>query len=177
MSVNTALALLTRAIGKRRLARWLRGSRVLRLGLALSQRFFAPRHRVGAIAVIHDGAGKILLAEHVFRVGRPWALPGGWVERGEQPAAALQREIEEELAVHVTVERLLLCASHGGGGVHQYPPTLTLSYLCRLDGARAPRPSHEILATEWQDPLRPTRQLAIHDREAIAAAMVELSCS
>jgi 8-oxo-dGTP pyrophosphatase MutT (NUDIX family) len=37
-----------------------------------------------------------------------WELPGGRLEHGEQPVQALQREVDEELALQVTVGPLVL---------------------------------------------------------------------
>lgn len=52
-----------------------------------------------------------------------WALPGGQVEPGEAPEAALRREFLEELGWAVQVGPLLLTRenrfSHGGAETHQ----------------------------------------------------------
>ncbi len=70
---------------------------------------------VGAIGVITNTKGEILLVEHVFHPKHPWGLPGGWVERNEQPAQTVEREIKEELALNVTAENILLAefTEHG----------------------------------------------------------------
>jgi ADP-ribose pyrophosphatase YjhB (NUDIX family) len=36
-----------------------------------------------------------------------WELPGGRLERGESPAECVEREVEEELGLFATAERLL----------------------------------------------------------------------
>jgi 8-oxo-dGTP pyrophosphatase MutT (NUDIX family) len=61
-------------------------------------RWGARKVTVGACAVIEDGQGRVLVARHPYR-HQPWALPGGLIGRGEQPAAALARELGEELGV------------------------------------------------------------------------------
>ena len=57
---------------------------------------------VAACALI-DADGRVLLAKRP--PGRPlaglWEFPGGKVEKGETPEAALIRELEEELAIVV----------------------------------------------------------------------------
>jgi ADP-ribose pyrophosphatase YjhB (NUDIX family) len=66
------------------------------------------RQRVAAYAVIlreRAGAVEILLCRLAPRVSRTemWTLPGGGVDHGEDPRAALVREIEEETGLAATV--------------------------------------------------------------------------
>jgi 8-oxo-dGTP diphosphatase len=53
-------------------------------------------------------AGKVLLLlrRHPPNAGM-WSLPGGLVELGETPAAAVEREVKEETGLRVHVEKLL----------------------------------------------------------------------
>jgi 8-oxo-dGTP pyrophosphatase MutT (NUDIX family) len=60
-------------------------------------------------ALIRDDEGRILLVQHVE--GR-WQLPGGAVDPGERPAAAMQRECLEEAGV--TVEPVCIAGVFGG---------------------------------------------------------------
>jgi len=55
-----------------------------------------PIATVGAL--IHDGAGKILMIR-THKWGHRWGIPGGKIERGETSIAALHREILEETAL------------------------------------------------------------------------------
>lgn len=53
--------------------------------------------------VLYDGAGRILLAQRPDgkALAGLWELPGGKLESGESPEAALQRELQEELGIDV----------------------------------------------------------------------------
>ncbi len=57
---------------------------------------------VVAAAIVKDG--RLLLAQRTrpAELAGMWELPGGKVEQGETPAAALVRELHEELGVEAT---------------------------------------------------------------------------
>ncbi|HEY5722545.1 MAG TPA: (deoxy)nucleoside triphosphate pyrophosphohydrolase [Allosphingosinicella sp.] len=82
-------------------------------------------------AALVDGEGRVLLQQRL--PGRSmaglWEFPGGKVEEGERPEAALIRELEEELGI-ATDEACLApaaFASADNGGRHM----LLLLYICR----------------------------------------------
>ncbi len=64
--------------------------------------------RVAAYAVIRRGSAVLLtrLSEHAHHTGW-WTLPGGGIDHGEPPAAALAREVGEECGVECEVGELL----------------------------------------------------------------------
>jgi 8-oxo-dGTP pyrophosphatase MutT (NUDIX family) len=70
-------------------------------------RVLNPVYMVGAMALIQDDAGRILLLEHTYRRDIPWGLPGGWLKRSESPEAGLAREVLEETGLTVRVDALL----------------------------------------------------------------------
>jgi 8-oxo-dGTP diphosphatase len=76
-------------------------------GLHRAQRF-------AAYAVARDPARRLLLTQVAagFPGAGQWHLPGGGTDFGEQPAAALVRELYEETGQHGRVEVLLGVASH-----------------------------------------------------------------
>ncbi|HEX9965540.1 MAG TPA: (deoxy)nucleoside triphosphate pyrophosphohydrolase [Allosphingosinicella sp.] len=82
-------------------------------------------------AALVDGEGRVLLQQRP--PGRAmaglWEFPGGKVEPGERPEAALARELEEELGIGVEPGNLspAVFASADSCGLHM----LLLLYLCR----------------------------------------------
>jgi 8-oxo-dGTP diphosphatase len=59
------------------------------------------RFTVTAGAVIFNDKGEVLLLKHRFRAGSGWGLPGGFMEKGEQPIDALRRELREEIGLEI----------------------------------------------------------------------------
>jgi len=57
----------------------------------------APSYTVGAVAVLRRPDGCLLLVDQRHSDG--WALPGGLLRRGEAAAAAVVREVREEVGV------------------------------------------------------------------------------
>ena len=104
---------------------------------------------VAAVALI-DADGRVLLARRPE--GKPmaglWEFPGGKVEPGETPEAALMRELHEELGIDICVPCLapLTFASHAYDGFHLLMP---LYVLRKWDGIVRPREGQE---TAWVRP-------------------------
>ena len=87
-------------------------------------RLTRPRFSVGAVGVVFNDVDQVLLVEHIFHPYSPWGLPGGWVERGENPRDAVVRELREELELEVEVGSVVTAEL----GFAQH---LDLAFLCR----------------------------------------------
>jgi 8-oxo-dGTP diphosphatase len=72
-----------------------------------TMRVWHPRFAVTTGAVITDRSGRVLLLKHRFRPGSGWGVPGGFLEKGEQPEDALRRELREEVGLEIENIRLL----------------------------------------------------------------------
>lgn len=68
-----------------------------------SERFATPRMAAGALFV--DNQDCVLLVHKTYSNG--WDIPGGYVDVGESPAAACQRELAEELGLRREPQRLI----------------------------------------------------------------------
>jgi len=97
---------------------------------------------VGAIAV--DASGRVLLLQHEFRTGSGWGIPGGFLEAGEQPLAALRRELREEIGVELDVAELVHVRTL------RRPQQVEIHFRCRVrDAASASPQSMEINKVGW----------------------------
>jgi ADP-ribose pyrophosphatase YjhB (NUDIX family) len=65
-----------------------------------------PSKRVGAGLVCRDTSGRVLLVRPTYKPS--WEIPGGVVEADESPAAAVAREVREELGAALFIGRLLV---------------------------------------------------------------------
>lgn len=68
---------------------------------------------VNVVAAIIHREGKVLSTQRgpgAFEGG--WEFPGGKIEPGELPEEAIKREIKEELAADITVEKLVYVLEH-----------------------------------------------------------------
>lgn len=108
--------------------------------------------RLAAYAVCID-AGRVLLVHH--RATDHWTLPGGGVERGEDPIEAPVRELFEETGYTGAVQRLLGVDSRiipASERLQPGPEHQNVGIYYRVSitgGVLRTEPDQEIVATAW----------------------------
>ena len=63
-------------------------------------RLVTPNFTVGVVGLITIDGSQVLLVRPSYRDG--WVPPGGFLNRGEQPVPALEREVREELGLQLS---------------------------------------------------------------------------
>lgn len=112
-------------------------------------RLTRPWVSIGAVGAIFNGRGELLLVEHVFHPLFPWGLPGGWMNRNEEPEETVRREVLEETGLRVEIVKPILIAR-----TTYLPAHLDVGYLCKvLDETKEIHLSSELLSYQWLDPL------------------------
>ena len=118
------------------------------LGRRWVVRTIAPSYTVGAMCIIERPDGALLLIRHSYR--SRWGVPGGLLNRREEPAMAARREVREEvgLAVELLGEPVVV--------IDAVPQRVDLVYRARLApgaGLDDVRPvSAEIAEARWFPP-------------------------
>ena len=101
-----------------------------------------PRFTVTAGAVVFNQNGEVLLLKHRFRPGSGWGLPGGFIEKAEQPIDALRRELREEIGLEVQDVEIFAVRSFAK------PQQVEVLFRCRSNGALKPR-TIEVERADW----------------------------
>jgi 8-oxo-dGTP diphosphatase len=106
--------------------------------------------RVRVVAGVARRGDRVLLTQRPPDASHAglWEFPGGKIEPGESPEAALVREVREELGVGCRVGAVLDVARH------DYPSGLAVEIVfleCALD-SDAFTPSRAVHATRWARP-------------------------
>ena len=81
---------------------------------------------VCAAVIQHHNKILITLRPEDKRLGGYWEFPGGKIEAGESPQAALVRELREELDIEIVVDSLLETVDH----CYEWGNVRILAYLC-----------------------------------------------
>ena len=104
--------------------------------------------RVAAAVVWRDGHLLLTQRPPGGVLGLQWEFPGGKIEPGESPEAALAREVHEELGVRATVHEVMRRQTHRYA--HGLEVELTFA-RCTLDSLQF-TPSAAVHAFRWQRP-------------------------
>ena len=103
-----------------------------------------------AVGIVADPAGAILITrrpDHAHQGGL-WEFPGGKVEAAETVAAALQRELQEELGIVVQAAEPWLQIRHA------YPDKTVLLDVWRVTAWRGEPHGREGQPLKWVSPTR-----------------------
>ena len=84
---------------------------------------------INVVCAVIVNKGRIFACQRGYGEWKDWwEFPGGKIEPGVSPEEALQREIREELAIDITIDRHLTTVDYDYPDFH-----LTMhSYLCQL---------------------------------------------
>jgi ADP-ribose pyrophosphatase YjhB (NUDIX family) len=122
-------------------------------------RFRYVRFAVGVAGLIRDDHGRVLVVHRTYSREEPWALPGGWLERGESIEHSLQRELWEETGLKVRVGKVVAVDRAAFALVVLVDAALLDG--SSLDGFRA---SAEVSDLAWIEPAEVARLSAFNAR-------------
>jgi ADP-ribose pyrophosphatase YjhB (NUDIX family) len=110
---------------------------------AVAEGYATPKVDVRA-AVVQDG--RLLMVRE--RIDGGWTLPGGWVDVGDRPAEAAERETLEESGYQVKAVRLVGVYDANRVGEMRFHHAFKLVFLCELNGGEATT-SYETTEVGW----------------------------
>ncbi len=99
-------------------------------------RFFQDQFLVGVTGIVFNDRNEILVFKHTYRQNK-WSLPGGYIKSKEHPFEALEREVEEESGLIISVEDQLKLRTD------REAPRLDLTLVAKFIGGDF-KPSHEV---------------------------------
>ena len=92
---------------------------------------------------------KILLVQE--EMDNKWAMPGGWADVGESPAAAIIRETEEESGLEVIPNKIIgVYDANRNGRPLEFFHAYKIVFLCKKIGG-SPKTSSETIAVNFFD--------------------------
>ena len=122
------------------------------------------RFTVTAGAFVFDEQGRILLLEHEFRPDSRWGIPGGFLNKSEQPEEAMRRELREEVALEVDDVQFLFARTLA------MPRQVEIHFACTTKGNPSPS-SFEIRKAAWFAPDELPADLSRDQRQMIKRAI------
>jgi len=142
-------------------ALWVRFPKRLR---RWSVRATQAKFTVTAAGIIFDNEGQVLLLKHFFRPGSGWGIPGGFVQAGEHPEAALRRELREETGLEL--ERAKVFGTRAFGRLNQ----IEIVFLGHANGTPVPQ-SVEVDQAIWVSPTALPENLTADQKRLIERAV------
>ncbi len=126
--------------------------------------------RRGAMAVVltQDRKQVLLLRRELFLL---WDLPGGGIEKDEEPAQAAVRETREETGYHVQIDNLVGWYLHQS--VYGRGDQLTVAFRAHIVGGTPKRLGLETLGLRWFEKAELPRGLQPLHRQIIADALAD----
>ena len=126
-----------------------------------------PTAPIPVVCALIEREGRLLLAQRPAHKHLPlkWEFPGGKVEPCELPAAAIVREVREELGCEIVITRAL------PSFIHDYKTVVIemLPFVCALAPGSTSPYAHEHVALAWAKPEElKTYDLAAADFPAFA---------
>ncbi|MCL4339229.1 NUDIX domain-containing protein [Patescibacteria group bacterium] len=123
-------------------------------------RLFQDQFLIGVSGVIFDEHDQILLFKHSYR-RTAWGLPGGYLKAKEHPVNGLEREIEEESGLMISIDDKLRI------NLDKDSSCLDISYVGTFIGGEF-KSSDEVIDFGFFNlenlPLLPKKQLLIVDK-------------
>jgi 8-oxo-dGTP diphosphatase len=129
-----------------------------------SVRATQAKFTVTAAGIIFDNDGKVLLLKHLFRPGSGWGIPGGFVEAGEHPEAALRRELREETGLEIESAKVFDTRAFGP------QQQIEIVFLGQANGAPFPQ-SLEVDQAVWFSPDALPENLSADQKRLIERAV------
>jgi 8-oxo-dGTP pyrophosphatase MutT (NUDIX family) len=115
----------------------------------------------GCRVLVLDKAGRVLLVRHHYGSGN-WMLPGGAMQRGEEPLSTAVRELAEEVGCRLDEAVLALVTSESLHGA------INVVHLVAGTTTDTPVPDQrEIAAVRWCDPADLPPNLSPAQREGL----------
>ncbi|SFY52487.1 NUDIX domain-containing protein [Streptomyces sp. F-1] len=120
---------------------------------------------VGVTGVVRDDAGRVLLLRHrMWPPEKPWGLPTGYANKGEEFQATIVREAKEETGLDVKVGRLV----HLKSG---YKLRIEVAYEALVIGGSLDLDNFEILEARWFTPTELPDGMQDSHRQLVNASM------
>ncbi len=123
-----------------------------------------PKQRMGVEVVLFNDQHQVLLLNHVFHPEIPWGIPGGWLDKNEDPATGALRELREETGLTAVLGPIVLLRQEN------YPPHIGIAYLA-LEQKGSFNLSSEIIEAAWVN-LDELPKLQPFTQEAIEKATI-----